>query len=133
MTLRRYIVSAAVVLMFSCGNSGDIDPECAAASEAAKLYYTYLIEGKNTEFVSSFIGKDSLPSDYRAALDSNACDFIEVQNERHGGIKGVEVVSAAKDSIQKTIDVFLNICYGDSTQEKIVVPMVKDSDKWKMK
>lgn len=133
MTFYRFILSVAVILMMSCGNEKKVDPDCSAASEAAEQYYRYLVDGNNADFVSSFVGKDSLPPDYRAALDSNANDFMDVMKERHGGITDVKVCSASKDSINKTINVFLTVCYGDSTSEKVVVPMIKDNDKWLMK
>ncbi len=133
MALRSYLISAAAIILLSCENREVENLNCTAASEAVKRYYTYLIEGNNVEFVSSFVGNDSLPPDYRAALDSNACDFIDVQNERHGGIKSVEVSSASEDSLNNVVDVYLTLNYGDSTQERVVVPMIKENEKWMMK
>lgn len=133
MTFNKFVISAAALLMISCGNTEEADPDCAAASEAAEDYYNFLVEGRNADFVSSFVGKDSLPPDYRAALDSNAVDFMDVMKERHGGIAGIRACSASKDSVNNTVNVFLTVCFGDSTSEKIVVPMTKNNDKWLMK
>ena len=133
MTFSRFILSVATILLISCGSDDKVDTDCAEASEAAQEYYSFLVEGRNADFVSSFVCNDSLPPDYRAALDSNASDFMQVMKERHGGITKVSACSASKDSVNNTINVFLTICYGDSTSEKIVVPMTKNKNKWFMK
>jgi hypothetical protein len=37
------------------------------------------------------------------------------------------------DSVQPTANAFLMLCFGDSTIEEVVVPMVKHEGKWLMK
>jgi hypothetical protein len=45
----------------------------------------------------------------------------------------VRVSNAKTDTIQKYTNVFLVLCYGDSTNEEIVVPMVEREGRWRMK
>jgi hypothetical protein len=45
----------------------------------------------------------------------------------------VRTVRASTDSVQKFTNVFLMLCFGDSTNEEIVVPMVERNGSWRMK
>ena len=131
--LRRIISVFAIFLLLSCGEEVKVDPECEAASQAAKEYYSYLTEGKSEEFVNGFSRVNLFPVQYRNEFSRNTEDFLQIQHDRHGGIAHVDVSSAERDSVNNTINVFLSICYGDSTQSRIVVPMIKNNDKWQMK
>ena len=133
MKLNKFIYTVAAVLLFSCGDGDNRDPECEAASEAAREYYMLLTEGDCDEFTEGFERVNTFPEDYRHAFGKNTEDFVEVQKERHGGIKTVEVSTAERDSVNKTINVYLTLNYGDSTTTRVLVPMVKNNDKWLMK
>ena len=82
----------------------EISPEQQAA-EAAKAYYTRLLEGAPEGFLSGKVDYDSLPADYRQQL-----------------LKALHLVYA-----------FLLLSYNDSTQEEITVPMVEVNGEWKIK
>jgi hypothetical protein len=51
----------------------------------------------------------------------------------HRGISEVRVVIAKTDTLQKYTNVFMMLCFGDSTNEEIVVPMVERDGRWMMK
>jgi len=55
------------------------------------------------------------------------------QENSHRGVREVRVVNAKTDSIQKYTNVFMVLCFGDSTNEEIVVPMVEQDGRWFMK
>lgn len=131
MSLYKFIPILAAVLL-SC-EEDKTDYEAVAASEAAKEYYSSLSQGKDDEFTNGFARMKEYPEECRDEFRRNTEDFIKVQNERHRGITAVEISSAERDSINNTINVFLSVNYGDSTQERVVVPMVKDNYKWLMK
>ena len=104
------------------------------ASLAAKGYYDHLINGEYERFLE---GKDGLDrnaaEDYWRQLLDNCHQYIRQQETAHRGISEVRVVSAKNDTLQKYMNVFLVLCFGDSTNEEIVVPMVEREGRWKMK
>ena len=130
--LHKFITIFAILLLVSCGED-KTDYEALAASEAAKEYYSSLTQGRSDEFIRGFARLKDYPEECRTEFGRNTDDFIKVQKERHGGITAVEVSSTERDSINNSINVFLSLSYGDSTVSRVVVPMVKDSDKWLMK
>lgn len=133
MKFNKFVYMAVASLLLSCSGGDGVDPECAAASEAAEEYYSFLTEGKCDEFVNGFARVNTFPEDYQGAFGKNTEDFIAVQKERHGGITAVDVSAAERDTINNTVNVFLTLSYGDSTTTRVVVPMVKNNDKWLMK
>lgn len=104
------------------------------ASLAAKGYYDHLINGEYEQFLE---GKDGIDSnaaeDYWRQLLDNCHQYIRQQETAHRGISEVRVVSAKNDTLQNYMNVFLVLCFGDSTNEEIVVPMVEREGRWKMK
>ena len=58
---------------------------------------------------------------------------MEVLQSAHGGIRDVRIVRAKTDSLQSYTNVFLTLCFGDSTNEEIVVPMIEKEGRWRMR
>ena len=103
------------------------------ASLAAQGYYTHLAAGEYELFMEGRVGNDSLPENYREQLLEAFKQFWAQQERAHKGIREVRVSSAKIDSTQHFVNVFLVLCYGDSLDEEIVVPMVEHAGKWQMK
>ena len=51
----------------------------------------------------------------------------------HGGIDSVRVLRAVADTAARRADVYLLLCFGDSTKEEVLVPMVGGPEKWRLK
>ena len=103
------------------------------ASLAAKGYYQHLIEGDYDHFLEGREFADSLPADYRSQLIDCYSQFLAQQQEARGGINEVRISRAYTDSTQQYTSVLLMLCYGDSTTEEVVVPMVERNGRWMMK
>lgn len=104
------------------------------ASLAAKGYYDHLIHGEYEQFLE---GKEIMTTtddaSYRSQLLDNYRQFMAVQQSSHGGIREVRIVRAKTDSLQAYTNVFLTLCFGDSTNEEVVVPMVEKEGRWRMR
>ena len=119
-----------VALMLSCGKEPSREEQ---AGQAAKACYDHLIAGRYDEFVAATAWTDSLPAAYREQLVVNARQFVALQKSDHKGISSVEVLRAKTDSLSGQTCVFLMMCFGDSTREEIVVPMVEHNGRWMMR
>ena len=113
----------------SCGNA---TPE-EMASLAAKGYYEHLLRGEYEHFLQGKVGADSLPEDYREQLLAGYKQFMAQQEWMHHGILDVRVAGARTDSLLHYTNVFLVLCFGDSTNEQVAVPMVEHHGSWRMK
>ena len=100
---------------------------------AARGYYQHLLQGQYEEFLQGRVGADSLPEDYREQLLTSYSQFMAQQRRDHQGVVDVRISSVRTDSLSGSVYVMLFLCYGDSIDEEIVVPMVEHDGIWKMK
>ena len=118
-------------MMAVCACSGPTPEEMA--SLAAKGYYNHLIHGEYEQFLEGKSGAENLPADYREQLLTTYKQFLKKQERDHHGIREVRISRATTDTLQHLTSVFLVLCYGDSVNEEIVVPMVEQDRGWRMK
>lgn len=103
------------------------------AIKAAKEYYDRLLQGDYESFLAGKYASDSLPDDYREQLLTAYKQFLFRQQEEHHGLREVRPMRGITDSLRHEVDAFLVLCFGDSTREEIVVPMIEYQGKWLMK
>ena len=70
---------------------------------------------------------------YRNFVIQDIWDNLLKEQDEHKGMVKVNVLNAKADTAHHVADVFLQVVYGDSTKEQIVVPMVEVKDAWKMR
>ena len=130
--MRKVFLGLAACLLLACGSG---TPE-EMASLAAKGYYEHLMRGEYRQFLE---GKDYQALDTIGTIDRmkeheiNLRQFMAQQDKEHHGIREVRISNAQTDTIQKVTNVFLVLCFGDSINEEIVVPMVERQGRWRMK
>lgn len=101
---------------------------------AAQGYYKHLVGGEYEQYLEGKAWADSLPDDYRKQLLVAYKHFMAKQQQEHRGVSDVRIMSAKGDTTLHQTYVFLVLCYGDSTNETIVVPMVEQgTGQWRMK
>ncbi len=129
--MRKLLYFLVAVLVLSCTEQ---TPEKAAA-EAARGYYEHLKSDFAEGFLEGKAGVDSFPADYCEQMLEVYRQYVSEVNEKHGGIHEVRISPqvALRDSSMNLTYAFLLICFGDSTQEEITVPMVEQNGKWLMK
>ena len=127
--LAYLVLLACLVWVVACGGNPTKEE---LASLAAKGYYQHLIEGDYDHFLEGRLLADSLPDVYRSQLIDGYHQFMAQQQDR-GGITEVRVSRAYTDSTQHYTSVMLLLCYGDSTTEEVIVPMVERDGRWRMK
>ncbi len=134
-----FIICLGIVpLLFSCHK--DEKPDIAAAT-TAKEYYDLLLSGNSEQFVRGMYLPDTIPVSYREQLVANAKMFMERMKNEHNGIYEVRVVNCINEDIKdnkgetigRTATAFLVMCFGDSLNEEIAVPMVERNGHWYMK
>ena len=126
--------SLPVILLFFAMLSGCSSPTPEElASWAAKGYYDHLLRGEYDLFLEGKDGSDSLSEAYREELKIVYKQFMDLQDKSHHGIREVRISNARTDTLQKYTNVFLVLCFGDSTNEEMVVPMVENDGRWRMK
>ena len=122
----------AAIVNVACSSEAPIKNDDAAA-QAAKCYYDSLNNGGYEYFTDMYHRQERIPDSYREQLVANTKMYLDNIRKEHKGISEVRVLNCKNDSLNPTAEVYLLLCFGDSTKEEIVVPMVKDKDKWMMR
>ena len=128
--MRKLVYLILIVIVVACSTGVSREEQAALA---AKGYYTHLVQGEYEQFVEGRFRADSLPADYRSQLIEGYKQFVAQQLEARKGIQEVSVSRAYTDSLAGYTNVLLMLCYGDSTTEEVVVPMVERNGRWMMK
>ena len=128
--MRKLVYLILIVIVVACSTGVSREEQAALA---AKGYYTHLVQGEYEQFVEGRFMADSLPADYRSQLIEGYKQFVAQQLEARKGIQEVSVSRAYTDSLADYTNVLLMLCYGDSTTEEVVVPMVERNGRWMMK
>ena len=134
--MRKFAVIVLLAVLAACGSTTKEE----LASLAAKGYYDHLIHGEYEQFYEG-MDQRTLPdgttlSDeavYRSQMLDNLRQFMARQAQEHRGVLEVRVSNATTDTVQQLTNVFLVLCFADSTNEEIVVPMVERQGTWRMK
>ena len=134
--MRKFAVIVLLAVLAACGSATKEE----LASLAAKGYYDHLIHGEYEQFYEG-LDQRTLPdgtalSDeaaYHSQMLDNLRQFMARQAQEHRGVLEVRVSNATTDTVQQLTNVFLVLCFADSTNEEIVVPMVERHGAWRMK
>ena len=131
--MKKLCILSLFGALFVLGACGSATKE-ELASLAAKGYYEHLIHGEYEQFYEGMDQREfTSEADYRSQMLDNLRQFMARQEKEHHGILEVRVSNAATDTVQQLTNVFLVLCFGDSTNEEIVVPMVERNGSWRMK
>ena len=74
-----------------------------------------------------------MPESYREQLIIGYKQFMAQQEKMHHGIHEIRIVGVKADTLLQCVNVFLVLCFGDSTNEQVSVPMVEYNGAWRMK
>jgi len=125
-----FLLCLLTVLLMACADKPT--PE-AAAMDSAQQSYESLLKGDYESFLAGRADVEQMPESYRQQLMTTYKQFITQQQEAHGGIASITASRAEMDSTLQLMQVFLMVCYSDSTLEEVLVPMVERNGEWKMK
>ncbi len=128
--MRKLAVIVLLTVLAACGSATKEE----LAGLAAKGYYDHLIHGEYEQFYEG-MDQRALSEEpaYRSQMLDNLRQFMARQEKEHRGVLEVRVSNATTDTVQQFTNVFLVLCFGDSTNEEIVVPMVERHGAWRMK
>lgn len=130
--------SLAILVVLMLAACTGVTPEWKAAL-AAQSYYECLAKGDAVRFMEGKAGIGGQPASYCEQLLKAVEEYHAVIQQKHGGLAGIRIsdnTTLLADTMHaaSVVNAFLILCYRDSTQEEIVVPMVQDGEgEWRMK
>ncbi|MCF0194872.1 MAG: hypothetical protein HUK00_06825 [Bacteroidaceae bacterium] len=120
-TLYIYILLLALCLT-SCGTT---------PSEAVEHYYQCLMDSDFNAWIDGTLHGEAYTGEVRQERIDLLRQYLQMEHELRGGICSAKAVRDT--TVEDNSYVFMELAYGDSTKEEILVPVVRQNDTWKMK
>ena len=127
------LLTAAALLQVGCSDKETPQNKPKLATEVAQQSYEALYEGKCEDYLKARANYDTMPESYRKALLTTYRQHVAEVKRNHNGVTKVEAIRTVNDTVMGVMQVYMNLTYGDKTQEEIMVPLVKVNDEWKLK
>lgn len=124
------------MLLLGCASEHKDGAPLSAEEQAllrATELYTALYMGDVERFLHGRVASDSYDDEYSRQLLDNYRRHVGSVNTDYGGVARVEASRAEPDIVLGVMQAFLVLTYGNGVREEIVVPMVEDGGRWKMK
>ena len=129
--MKKFILLLAVAVFAACSdNNHKLTHDGARA--AAESFYAMLVHGESARYVDALSGMLDADSLTRREMVEVVTQFIRREQDAHQGI--VSAV-AQRDTIyaDSLAQVFIDVTYGDSTTEHVMLPLVYTRGEWKMR
>lgn len=124
-----YILTS-LLLLFSCAEERNVlaDFSSQGSREAAEHFYGLLAEGQAQAYVDNMQETASMDSSKYCQYVDLMEQFLQEEKELRGGILGAK---AERDTMVDSVSmVYLDVLFGDSTREEIVLPVVYTRGRW---
>ena len=132
MMLKKIIYPILVLLLLSaCGGNNNVDlseKSSAGARRAAEHFYSLLAKGDAKMYVDNMSQVSKMDSCKYSQFVDLIDQFLYEEKEIRGGIL---VANASEDKMMDSISmVYLDVLFGDSTREEIMLPLVYSRGRW---
>ena len=119
---------AAPLLIAGCRKKQDASQQIRTAAER---YYGYLITGDVDAYLRSLHDYDALSDEYRSQLREIFAQCLQQEKEQHGGILSAQAI---RDTLIDSIhaQAFVELVFGDSTREQVLLPLILTQEGWKL-
>ena len=124
-----YILTS-LLLLFSCAEERNVlaDFSSQGSREAAEHFYGLLATGQAQAYVDNMQETASMDSSKYCQYVDLMEQFLQEEKELRGGIIGAK---AERDTMVDSVSmVYLDVQFGDSTREEIVLPVVYTRGRW---
>ena len=118
-----------MILLLSCSEGRDLSQFSSdGASAAAEYFYELLAKGQGQAYVDNMQEAASMDTCKYSQFVTLMEQFLYEEQELRGGILTAE---AERNTMEDTISmVYLNVHFGDSTREEVILPVVYTRGRW---
>ena len=106
--------------------------ETSPADEAVR-YYKYLSVGEVDAYLDGIYGGCEMAPEFKQQTREVVKDYATKMTDNFGGIDSIRVEDSDVNKEKTLANVILRLYFGNGTNEKVLVPMVKADNKWYIK
>lgn len=105
-----------------------LDTPCAVAEH----YYTCLVKGDVDGYLRGLHDYETLSDEYRSQLRDMFLQYLDREQQLRGGIRGARAV---RDTLIDSLhaNVFVELQFGDDTEEQVSLPLIRTDKGWCLK
>lgn len=107
--------------------------KCDNPEEAAIHYVQFMAAEEYDKFLAGMVSCDSASVSYKKNMIILFKQMVAAKKSEMGGLKSVKCVRSEKDDSNKFAKVFLSVTYHNDSTETMVMPLVRQDDKWRMR
>lgn len=133
-TPRIFLVLLTVAVFTACGgDKGSSAPDRTALTDTLAVHYYMLgAQGHYAEYVDAMLSCDSTTADYKSRMAlALKHHYASIARDRQG-VKRATVLRTEMHDSGRMANVFLNVTYGDGSDEEIIFPLVYDGQHWRI-
>jgi hypothetical protein len=121
-----------LMLMLSCSDGKDLSRfDSGGARAAAEYFYELLAKGHSQAYVDNMQEASSMDTAKYSQFVDLMEQFLHEEKELRGGILSA---TATRDTISDSAAVvFMDVLFGDSTCEEVMLPLVYTRGRWWIK
>lgn len=130
---------ALLHLTTACSGEGEKEDVHGVVRQYARTCYTYLQENKCDSFALALDVQlpPDLPAscrdDYRRQMADAAKQYLRIEQKRRGELKTIEAIGDSVSEDGKEANVTLALGYEDGATLRIIVPLRKTTEGWRMR
>ena len=132
--MRPLFAFFAGLLLLSCGNKSNtsIENNGPKEEEILSLYKLYT-SGNYNAYVDAMQSCDDKPETYRQEMKDALKQHARYIDEEHKGVKHVKLERTEVQDKGNMSNAFLNVSYGDGSTEEIMIQLVRNKDRWRIR
>ena len=132
--MRPLFLFFACMLFASCGNKSNtsIEDNGPKEEEVLSLYKLYT-SGNYSAYVDAMQSCDDKPEAYRQEMKDALKQHARYIDEEYKGIKHVKLERTEVHDKGNMSNVFLHVTYGDGSSEEIMIQLVRNKDRWRIR
>ncbi len=129
--MRKVLMLSLLVLLVACGKSPGKRLHREVRRSAERCCKS-LLRGDVDACVSALFGYEAMPEHERGQMVDLFAQYLEQERELRGGIEGIAVVGDTLLSDSSAV-AFLEMTFGNGSQETVSLPLVFSAGKWLVK
>ncbi len=126
--VRKVLIISLLVLLCACGKSPE-ERRHQEVRRSAERCCKLLLKGDVDAYVTALFGYETMPEHEREQMRDLFAQYLERERELRGGIESLTVVGDTLLDDSSAV-AFLEMKFGNGSQETVSFPLVFSAGKW---
>lgn len=122
-----------VLLLLSCGKSNKAVSDRDKPEDAAVYYMQCIVDENYDEYINAMISCDSASADYKDKMRILVKQMVRTKKAEMDSCKKIECLKADVKYDGNYANTFMRMTYANDSTEIVILPLVWDNDRWRLR